>query len=76
MTKEEIGNKIQELCEHAERDLMEKRKSLANQMCYMNEHKFTMERQALSYKQEGYDEVDFILFDLKRKILDLFKDEE
>ena len=76
MNKEEICKKVRELCEQAERDLMEKKKSLTYQMCYMKEHKFNMEQQALAYKQEGYDEADFILFDLKRKILDLFKDEE
>ena len=40
----------------------------------MREHNFDIENKALEYKDDAYSEADFILFELKRNILELFNE--
>ena len=75
MTKQELGSKIHELCEDAERELNCKRTEIAKERKYMREHNFNMEQQALAYKDDAYSEADYILFKLKNKIFELFENE-
>lgn len=75
MTKQELGSKIYELCEDAERELNRKRADVAKKRKYMREHNFNMEQQALAYKDDAYSEADFIFFELKRNIFKLFEEE-
>lgn len=74
MTRQELGSKIHELCEDAERELNRKRADVAKERKYMREHNFDMENKALEYKDDAYSEADFILFELKRNIFELFED--
>lgn len=75
MTKQELGSKIHELCEDAEKELNRKRTDVAKERKYMREHNFNMELQALAYKDDAYSESDYILFKLKNKIFELFENE-
>lgn len=75
MTKQELGSKIHELCEDAERELNRKRTDVAKERKYMREHNFNMELQALAYKDDAYSDSDYILFKLKNKIFELFENE-
>ena len=74
MTEQELGSKIHKLCEDAERELNRKRTDVAKERKYMREHNFDMENKALEYKDDAYSEADFILFELKRNILELFEE--
>lgn len=75
MTKQELGGKIHELCEDAERKLNRKRTDVAKERKFMREHNFNMEQQALAYKDDAYSEADYIFFELKRNIFELFEEE-
>lgn len=75
MTKQELGSKIHELCEDAERELNRKRTDVAKERKYMCEHNFNMELQSLAYKDDAYSDSDYILFKLKNKIFELFENE-
>lgn len=46
---------------NALKEIQDKENECFRQMAYMNEHKFEMERAALSYKQEAYNNSWLIL---------------
>lgn len=47
--------KVKEILQKVISDIQEKENECFKQMAYMNEHKFEMEREAIRYKQEGYN---------------------
>jgi len=72
MTKQEIGSKVHELCENAERELNEMRIKVAQEQAYMRQHNYEMEFNALEYRYKALGDADYILFRLKEKIFELF----
>ena len=75
MTKQELGSKIQQLCEDAERKFNNQRAQVAKEQKFLREHNFNIEQRALAYKNDAYSDADYILFELKRKIFELFEEE-
>ena len=76
MTRQELGSKIQEFCEDAEKKLNSQRVQVAKEQKFLREHNFNIEVQALAYKNDAYSDADYILFELKRKIVELFEEDE
>jgi len=74
MTKDEIRIAIHKMCENAEKEIKEKRKAIITEQAYLRKHNYNLEEQALSYKDEAFFEADYILFQLKRKIFELFEE--
>ena len=74
MTEQELGSIIQQLFEDAERDLNNKRVQAAKEQKFLREHNFNIEQQAFTYKNDAYSDADYILFNLKRQIFELFEE--
>lgn len=49
------------ILENALKEMQDKERKCFRQMAYLKEHKFEMERAALSYKQQAYNESWLIL---------------